>query len=806
MDLLPELDITSYFVDQGRRTILRKLRGHKCATLETLLYMFTRAPPIIYSHFYSLLDLDRNDFNLLKTIAENMEKDVLKIKTPLVKNARILTKLNEAFNEQANFKFQKATSSAKLPKYTIGHRMEVTKRTRACDNISKAQLEVSKETGIPLLTIIFWNSKFNYYKRMSDQYPGILNVHMFGERERAKAEVGRMVLELGIKGSTAIFPSLSYASLARRLIYYIKCAGFIYNDKLEEILEVLRYKAMKDNSVFETIIEFELEYQGWLSAGGAPTIIIPKVENTPGFVNNGETQNSVYSTSNNLQEGYIDLSQLSSDSEEAEDSRWENTIRASQSEKYTTRPKEARIPGIQNIPHRYVRKVLQPSSRHVGKTKYDKIEEKWATVMLNKYLILTPAEIGEILKIGSRVVWSNIELYQEYGPRGLIEDVQRERLVQRYFEEYSGEIREYAESSSRTGGTLSFHNTYNYLKEKRRKTNLSRELIKEVLKKLGYSYCKTKGITYKEKNRPRIISMREEYIRGFFENREKEHLKEIYIDESFVRDIVQSRSFWMTEEEQKQRSVSISSIRNQIAIVGAIGEDGWTGVHYDSLEHDLRQSNHQFTFSAGGIFYFKTLNPDRRDPHTCFTAQSFHDYFLTNLLPSLKESSLLIMDRAPYHTKVAESDFNIRKATKQDLLEFLLEKGVLVDSRGSLQELRYRVLSIFPNPRTYLEIEAEEAGHKVLFTPPYHPELNPIELAWAMVKRPISEKAQPDTNYICEQILPRSFALVTPHVAAKLFSHVEGVLSKFRQEIPIKIEDGPHYMQTKIMFVIYKIS
>ncbi len=32
---------------------------------------------------------------------------------------------------------------------------------------------------------------------------------------------------------------------------------------------------------------------------------------------------------------------------------------------------------------------------------------------------------------------------------------------------------------------------------------------------------------------------------------------------------------------------------------------------------------------------------------------------------------------------------------------------------------------------------AEEAGHKVLLTPPYHSDLQPIELVWAHIKGPI---------------------------------------------------------------------
>ena len=51
------------------------------------------------------------------------------------------------------------------------------------------------------------------------------------------------------------------------------------------------------------------------------------------------------------------------------------------------------------------------------------------------------------------------------------------------------------------------------------------------------------------------------------------------------------------------------------------------------------------------------------------------------------------------------------------------------------------------------------------------------------------EKDKPSPNYICEEMLPNCFPLVTPAVAAKLCDHVEGVLAKFRQELLDKMDD-----------------
>jgi transposase len=36
--------------------------------------------------------------------------------------------------------------------------------------------------------------------------------------------------------------------------------------------------------------------------------------------------------------------------------------------------------------------------------------------------------------------------------------------------------------------------------------------------------------------------------------------------------------------------------------------------------------------------------------------------------------------------------------------------------------------------KTYIILLAEELGHKVLWTPPYHSDLQPVEFVWARVK------------------------------------------------------------------------
>jgi len=79
--------------------------------------------------------------------------------------------------------------------------------------------------------------------------------------------------------------------------------------------------------------------------------------------------------------------------------------------------------------------------------------------------------------------------------------------------------------------------------------------------------------------------------------------------------------------------------------------------------------------------------------------------------------------------------------------KWLLEQGVTLEEELTAVELRKKV-------REYIEHSipmdccklAEEAGHKVLFTPPYHSDIQPIELVWALVKGNVGRQYNSDTT------------------------------------------------------------
>jgi len=99
---------------------------------------------------------------------------------------------------------------------------------------------------------------------------------------------------------------------------------------------------------------------------------------------------------------------------------------------------------------------------------------------------------------------------------------------------------------------------------------------------------------------------------------------------------------------------------------------------------------------------------------------------------------------------------------KQQWIDYLTEKGAPFDPRRSAVELKRLVAAyVQENVKMLVDIIAEENGHKVLWTPPYHSDLQPIKLLWALVKGNVGRQYSNETTLkIVHQRLKAEFARV----------------------------------------------
>src|SRR5207247_410930 len=87
----------------------------------------------------------------------------------------------------------------------------------------------------------------------------------------------------------------------------------------------------------------------------------------------------------------------------------------------------------------------------------------------------------------------------------------------------------------------------------------------------------------------------------------------------------------------------------------------------------------------------------------------------------------MILDRCPLHT-VSRDAIVPSQMKKAELQTWLMDRGIQWEEQWLRARLMQEV-ERYRDKKPMVEIVAEEKGHKVLFLPVHHPELNPIKLA-----------------------------------------------------------------------------
>ncbi len=201
-------------------------------------------------------------------------------------------------------------------------------------------------------------------------------------------------------------------------------------------------------------------------------------------------------------------------------------------------------------------------------------------------------------------------------------------------------------------------------------------------------------------------------------------------------------------------------------MVHAITVDGWV-------------NNAQLVFDA---------NRRTGDYHGQMNWDNFSKWFETRLLPNIPLNSLIILDNAKYHNVFAVNAFPVPTTRKENLCDWL-EKNNIPWAKDMLKPELYELCKRFaPVPEYRLDKMAEAAGHSILRTPQYHPELQPIETCWAVVKNYMAAHCDFTMKNFRER-LPFAFAKVTSKTCMSLIAKI------IKQEEKYWSEDSELYQE-----------
>ncbi|XP_060861942.1 uncharacterized protein LOC132938975 [Metopolophium dirhodum] len=258
----------------------------------------------------------------------------------------------------------------------------------------------------------------------------------------------------------------------------------------------------------------------------------------------------------------------------------------------------------------------------------------------------------------------------------------------------------------------------------------------------------------RKKVRPKgdIVCWRQKYLESIRYYRS--HGRQIYyLDESWIN----------VEESAKSVDSTIQSGQKNLSGKGK----QLTVVHIGSSDG----------FVAGGLWAFESKN-NSSDYHDEINDVTFYEWF-KGIISLLEDNAVIVMDTASYHS--AKKDmFPLISWGNGKIIKWLENKGKLIHRPMVKHQLLEEAEQFRPVCEKYVIDELAKENNKiVLRLPPYHSELNPIELAWSFVKRYVKTNNMTFKLPDVQKLLHEGVELVTPQMWKKFINHVIKKEDKF---------------------------
>ena len=321
-------------------------------------------------------------------------------------------------------------------------------------------------------------------------------------------------------------------------------------------------------------------------------------------------------------------------------------------------------------------------------------------------------------------------------------------------------VRQYIRSQNLKGQHVSVDLVRKHLEKINPDYNFPTTTLWRTLNRWGFTYGTGKRRSAL-KERDYVILARRRYIRQKRLNRKIDGSfvrSEVYLDETFINKNHSNQFTWYFDEDGPDVNKPAGK-GQRVIVVNAITLDGWV-------------NNAQLIFEA---------KKKTGDYHGQMDWGNFSKWFTEQLLPNIPENSIIIMDNASYHNTTEESIFPKSNARKENLRKWLDDKGIPWGEDLLKAEL-YALCKLFePKPEYKIDKIAETAGHSILRTPQYHPELQPIEMCWGVVKNYMAKHGD-FTLQKFRNNLPSAFFQVTSKTCQKLIAKTVVEENKYWKE------------------------
>ncbi|MCP3921050.1 MAG: hypothetical protein GY714_00545 [Desulfobacterales bacterium] len=324
---------------------------------------------------------------------------------------------------------------------------------------------------------------------------------------------------------------------------------------------------------------------------------------------------------------------------------------------------------------------------------------------------------------------------------------------------YQESVRSYIRSANKKGEYITLADIRDFLKEISTEELFHIATLARTLNRWGFEFGKgTRSQHLKEKDH--VIAARHRYLRKKRDNRspgiKADTIRpEVYLDETYVNKNHSNDFIWYSGEDgpwvQKPTGKG-----ERLIIINAITKSGWV---------------------SGAKLVFKSTRKTG-DYHGQMNLDLFKKWFTEMLLPYIPKNSLIIMDNASYHNTLSEHSPPTALCSKKKIREWLEQNKIYCRDDCLKPELVEILQKMAPEPIYAIDEIAQSNGHEVVRTPPYHPELQPIETCWGVVKNHVARKCDFTMNNLIEQ-LDSGFNKVTDNTCAKIIAKVKKIEDEF---------------------------
>jgi len=144
------------------------------------------------------------------------------------------------------------------------------------------------------------------------------------------------------------------------------------------------------------------------------------------------------------------------------------------------------------------------------------------------------------------------------------------------------------------------------------------------------------------------------------------------------------------------------------------------------------------------------------------------------------KNAIIVMDNALYHKTMPVN--TIKPSHRKDvLIAKCQELNVPINlSTNPTKSQIWDALAPHLTSKPITCTLAEEAGHDIVYSPPYHPDLQPIENLWASVKGKVAYQYHHDRGFqeVHEQLV-KAFEGLTSEEVGKTIAHSTKLLRDF---------------------------